>query len=108
MSSGTFSDGNQQKMVLAREVNQQPKLLLLNQPTLGVDIAGVELVYQRLFELRESGGAILLVSNDLDEVISLADHVVVMFQGRVVKQLSKSQLSKQKLGLLGSNSKNLT
>jgi len=100
MTSGYFSDGNQQKMVLAREVSQQPRLLLLNQPTQGVDIGGVELIYQRLFELREHGGAILFVSNDLDEVISLADHVVVMHQGRVVKQLSKSQLSKQKLGLL--------
>lgn len=100
MQSGHFSGGNQQKLVLAREVNQQPKLLLLNQPTQGVDITGVELVYQRLFELRQQGGAILLVSNDLDEVISLADRVAVMHQGRLIKELSKSQLSKQKLGLL--------
>jgi simple sugar transport system ATP-binding protein len=100
MKSGYFSAGNQQKMVLAREITQQPKLLLLNQPTQGVDIGGIALIYQRLFELRERGSAILLVSHDLDEVISLADFVVIMHQGRIVKQLNKSQLTKQRLRLL--------
>ena len=100
MNSGYFSGGNQQKMVMAREISQQPKLLLLNQPTSGVDVAGVELIYQQLFALRERGCAIILVSNDLDEVITLADFVVVLHQGKIAKKIAQSQLSKQQLGLL--------
>jgi len=100
MKSGYFSAGNQQKMVLAREINQLPQLLLLNQPTQGVDVAGIALIYQQLFELRQRGSAILLVSDDLDEVISLADHVVIIHQGRLIQRLNKSQLTKQRLHLL--------
>ena len=100
MKSGYFSAGNQQKMVLAREINQQPQLLLLNQPTHGVDVAGIALIYRQLFDLRQRGTAILLVADDLDEVISLADLAVIFQQGRIVALLDKSQLAKQKLRLL--------
>ncbi|NRA84392.1 MAG: ATP-binding cassette domain-containing protein [Gammaproteobacteria bacterium] len=100
MKSGFFSGGNQQKMVIAREVSRRPTLLLLNQPTHSIDVGGVELIYQHLFELRQQGAAILVASNDLDEVISLADRVIVMHQGEVCAQLSKDQLSKEILGKL--------
>lgn len=100
MQSGMFSGGNQQKMVLAREFEQQPKLLLLNQPTHGVDAGAIELVYQRLFKLREQGSSTLMCSTDLDEVLSVADRVCVFYQGKLLKILNASETNKAQLSLL--------
>ncbi|NRA62155.1 MAG: ATP-binding cassette domain-containing protein [Psychrobium sp.] len=100
MLSGNFSGGNQQKMVLARELSRQPKLLLLNQPTQGVDAGAVEYVYQQLFALRDNGGCILFCSSDLDEMISLSDRIVIIEQGKVVTQVLTADIDKAQLGLL--------
>jgi len=99
MLSGSFSGGNQQKMVLAREFAQNPRLLLLNQPTHGVDAGAVEHIYRRLFELRDSGATIIFCSNDLDEVMSLADRVCIFGQGRLIKVADMSSLTKSQLSL---------
>lgn len=99
MLSGSFSAGNQQKMVLAREIAQQPNLLLLSEPTLGVDAGAIEYIYQQLFSLRETGASIVFCTNDLDEVMSIADKVCVFSQGRIVNTFNACDINKSQLGL---------
>lgn len=84
LKTGNFSGGNQQKIVLAREMEQNPDVLIIGQPTRGVDIGAIEFIHRRIVEMRDAGKAILLVSVELDEIRSLADRVLVMFAGRVV------------------------
>ena len=79
-----FSGGNQQKIILSRELNENPKVLLVGQPTRGVDIGAIEFIHQRLIDMRNKGAAILLVSVELEEVLSLSDRIVVMFDGKIV------------------------
>ena len=81
---GLFSGGNQQKIVLAREIEQDPDLLIVGQPTRGVDIGAIEFIHRRLIDMRDSGKAVLLVSVELDEIQGLADRVLVMCGGRIV------------------------
>jgi len=100
MQSSLFSGGNQQKMVLAREMAHQPKLLLLNQPTHGVDAGASEYFYHQLFALREQGCGIVLCSSDLDEVMSLADKICVFSQGQLIETLAVSEVNKTQLALL--------
>jgi simple sugar transport system ATP-binding protein len=83
-----FSGGNQQKLVLAREIEGGPSLLLVGQPTRGVDIGAIEFIHRRLVALRDAGTAILLVSAELDEIRGLADRILVMFDGRIVGAVS--------------------
>jgi len=85
--TSAFSGGNQQKIVLARELDRNPDLLLVGQPTRGVDIGAIEFIHRRLLALRDAGRAILLVSVELDEVLALADRTLVMFDGRIVGEL---------------------
>lgn len=99
LTTANFSGGNQQKIVLAREIEQDPKVLLVGQPTRGVDIGAIEYIYKRLLELRAAGKGILLVSVELDEIRSLADRILVMFNGRIVGERA-SMASEQDLGLL--------
>src|SRR5205814_1675955 len=79
-----LSGGNQQKVVLGRELSEQPKLIVVSQPTRGLDIAATEYVHERLLEQRGRGAAILLISSELDEVRGLSDRIAVMFEGRIV------------------------
>ena len=95
-----FSGGNQQKLVLAREIDRASKVLLVGQPTRGVDIGAVELIHNRIRRLRDSGGAILMVSANLDEVISLSDRVLVMTNGGIAGEVRGEQAAAQDLGLL--------
>jgi simple sugar transport system ATP-binding protein len=94
-----FSGGNQQKLVCAREITGQPKLLLVGQPTRGVDIGAIEFIHRRLLELRAAGCAILLVSVELDEIRALADRILVMADGAIVGELP-SGADERALGLL--------
>ena len=94
-----FSGGNQQKIVLAREIERDPAVLLVGQPTRGVDIGAIEFIHKRLIELRDEGKAILLVSVELDEVRALADRVVVMFDGQIVGERAP-ETAESELGLL--------
>ena len=95
-----FSGGNQQKIVLAREFTRNPNLLLVGQPTRGVDIGAIEFIHQRIIELRDAGAAILLVSVELDEILSLADRIVVMFDGKLIGERVAAETNENELGLL--------
>ena len=100
LRSSKFSGGNQQKLVLAREAAPEPRVLLVGQPTRGVDIGAIEFILGRLRAMRDAGGAVLLVSSELDEVLALADRVLVMDRGRVVGELPIAQCSEAALGRL--------
>ena len=100
LRAGQFSGGNQQKLVLAREMEQSPKILLVGQPTRGVDIGAIEYIHDRLRALREEGFGILLVSTELDEILALSDRVVVMSQGEITGELPIHDCDEVKLGLL--------
>jgi ABC-type uncharacterized transport system ATPase subunit len=95
-----LSGGNQQRLILGRELALPPKLLLVAQPTRGVDIGGIEFIHRRLVELRDSGCAILLVSSDLEEVMALADRLLVMWRGKIVAEVDLSRTSTAEIGLL--------
>lgn len=99
LKTANFSGGNQQKIVLAREIERDPDILLVGQPTRGVDIGAIEFIHRRLIELRDQGKAILLVSVELDEIRALADRVLVMFDGQIVGERGASA-SEAELGLL--------
>jgi general nucleoside transport system ATP-binding protein len=100
LRSSKFSGGNQQKLVLAREAAPEPKVLLVGQPTRGVDIGAIEFIHGRLRAMRDAGGAVLVVSSELDEVLALADRVIVMNAGRIAGELPIDQCSEQALGRL--------
>jgi simple sugar transport system ATP-binding protein len=82
--AGKLSGGNQQKVVLARELSRQVKLLIVSQPTRGVDVGSIEFIHERLIEERNSGKAVVLISTELDEVMALADRIAVMYRGQIV------------------------
>ncbi|MCP5269862.1 MAG: ABC transporter ATP-binding protein [Burkholderiaceae bacterium] len=100
LSSRKFSGGNQQKLVLAREAWAQPQVLLVGQPTRGVDIGAIEAIHARLRALRDAGGAVLVVSSELDEVLALADRVIVMNAGRIAGERPVAQCDETTLGRL--------
>jgi simple sugar transport system ATP-binding protein len=100
LRSAKFSGGNQQKLVLAREALHQPAVLLVGQPTRGVDIGAIEFIHGRLRAMRDAGGAVLLVSSELDEILALADRVLVMAGGRITGELPIEQCSEAALGRL--------
>ncbi|NLR74111.1 ABC transporter ATP-binding protein [Leeia aquatica] len=97
---GQLSGGNQQKVVLAREIHSNPDLLLVGQPTRGVDIGAIEFIHKRLIQLRDEGKAILLVSVELDEILALSDRVVVMAGGKITGEMPASEATPTSLGLL--------
>jgi len=98
--TSNFSGGNQQKIILSRELNKNPKVLLVGQPTRGVDIGAIEFIHQRLIDMRDKGAAILLVSVELEEVLSLSDRIVVMFDGNIVGERINKNVTDRELGLL--------
>ncbi|MCY4150914.1 MAG: ABC transporter ATP-binding protein [Aestuariivita sp.] len=95
-----FSGGNQQKIVVAREFERKPNLLLVGQPTRGIDIGAVEFVHRQIIALRDQGTAILLVSVELSEILSLADRIAVMFDGRIMGERLPEQTDERELSLL--------
>ena len=100
LRSASFSGGNQQKIVLAREIERQPKVLLVGQPTRGVDIGAIEFIHRRLIALRDEGVAILLVSVELEEILALSDRVLVMCAGRMTGERRPQAVDERELGLL--------
>jgi ABC-type uncharacterized transport system ATPase subunit len=100
LRSASFSGGNQQKIVLAREIERQPKVLLVGQPTRGVDIGAIEFIHRRLIALRDEGVAILLVSVELEEILALSDRVLVMCAGRITGERRPQAVDERELGLL--------
>ena len=95
-----LSGGNQQKIILAREVNRDPELLIAAQPTRGLDVGAIQFIHQKLLQLREEGKAILLVSLELDEIMSLADRIGVIHAGRLMAILPGGGVTREQLGLL--------
>ena len=95
-----FSGGNQQKIVIAREIDATPKVLLIGQPTRGVDIGAIEFIHSQIVEMKEQGCAILLVSVELDEILALSDRIMVMNAGRVVGTVLRDEADHRRLGLM--------
>ena len=100
LDAHSFSGGNQQKLVLAREMEHDPDLLLVGQPTRGVDIGAIEFIHKRLIAMRDAGKAVLLVSVELDEILSLSDRILVMFDGTITGELSAAEADERRIGLL--------
>ncbi|SHI99412.1 nucleoside ABC transporter ATP-binding protein [Shimia gijangensis] len=100
LAAKNFSGGNQQKIVLAREIERNPDLLLIGQPTRGVDIGAIEFIHQQIISLRDQGKAILLVSVELEEILSLSDRIAVMFDGHIMGERMPDQTDEKELGLL--------
>ncbi|MEM9010484.1 MAG: ABC transporter ATP-binding protein [Pseudomonadota bacterium] len=99
LKAANFSGGNQQKIVLAREIEQDPDILIVGQPTRGVDVGAIEAIHRRLIALRDQGKAILLVSVELDEIRGLSDRILVMFDGEIMGELPAAADERQ-IGLL--------
>jgi simple sugar transport system ATP-binding protein len=97
---GSLSGGNQQKVVLARELGTRPQVLIASQPTRGLDVGSIEFVHGRLVSQRDEGLAVLLVSSELDEVLSLADRVAVLYRGRIVALMEGDAIDRERIGLL--------
>jgi general nucleoside transport system ATP-binding protein len=97
-SAAVLSGGNQQKVILAREIDRNPKVLLAAQPTRGLDVGAIEFVHRRLVAERDEGRAILLVSLELEEILSLSDRILVMYEGRIVAEFAPG-VSEEELGV---------
>jgi simple sugar transport system ATP-binding protein len=100
VAAANLSGGNQQKLILARELSQSPVLLIANKPTRGLDIGAAAYVHQKLAEERERGAAILLVSADLDELFALSDRLIVMYSGRVMGIMPIGEANLERVGLM--------
>jgi simple sugar transport system ATP-binding protein len=100
-----MSGGNQQKAIIARELSRNGKLVIAVQPTRGLDVGAIEYVHKKLIEVRDQGAAVLIVSLELDEVMSISDRILVMFEGRIVKETTPKKITLKEIGLYmaGSN-----
>ena len=96
----SLSGGNQQKLIIGREFELNPKLLLVSQPTRGVDIGAIEFIHRKLIELRDAGSAVLLVSAELEEVTALADRLLVIREGKIVSEVDPKVTSVEEIGLM--------
>ena len=96
--AGSLSGGNQQRLAIARELEREPKLLVAAQPTRGVDIAGTAFIHRLLAAFRDRGGAVLLVSESLEEILALSDRIVCLFNGRIVGEVGRAEASVALLG----------
>jgi simple sugar transport system ATP-binding protein len=94
-----LSGGNLQKVVLAREFSGKPKLLVAASPTRGLDVGAIESVHTYLNEAAANGGGVLLISEDLDEILMLADRIVVLYEGRIVGETPRAQANVEEIGL---------
>ena len=100
LKTANFSGGNQQKLVLAREIDREPRVMLVGQPTRGVDIGAIEFIHRRIVAERDAGRAVFLVSVELDEIFSLSDRIIVLCGGRVTGERKPDATNPQDLGLL--------
>ncbi|HLM02340.1 MAG TPA: ABC transporter ATP-binding protein, partial [Pyrinomonadaceae bacterium] len=100
LSAKSLSGGNQQKLIIGREFELNPKLLLVSQPTRGVDIGAIEFIHRKLIALRDAGSAVLLVSAELEEVTALADRLLVIYKGKFVGEVNPKETSNEEIGLM--------
>lgn len=106
ISAGSLSGGNQQKVIIARQITEDPDILIAVTPTRGLDVGAIEYVHKALVEERNKGKAILLVSFELDEILSLSDEIAVIFDGKIVSKKKASETNESELGLLMAGGKN--
>ncbi len=97
--ASSLSGGNQQKMVVAREFSRELQLLIAAQPTRGIDVGSIEFIHRRIATKRDEGVAVLLISAELDEILSLSDRIIVMYQGSVVAEVTRAEATRERLGL---------
>lgn len=100
VSVGKLSGGNQQKVIVARELSRPVKLLIASQPTRGLDVGSIEYIHKEIIAMRDRGIAVLLISAELDEIMSLSDRIAVMYRGEIVATLDRKDASRERLGLL--------
>lgn len=100
VSAKSLSGGNQQKLIIAREFDREPSLLIASQPTRGLDVGAIEFVHKRLIEQRDKGKAVLLVSLELDEVMALSDRIAVMYDGKIVDIVEAKDTTELELGIM--------
>ncbi len=98
--ASNLSGGNQQKVIVARELSRPVKLLIVNQPTRGLDVGSIEYIHSQIVAIRDRGTAVLLVSAELDEILSLSDRIAVMFHGELVATMDRAEATREGLGLL--------
>ena len=99
LPAGRLSGGNQQKLIVAREFQRQPRVLIAAQPTRGVDVGAIEFIHSRIVRARDEGAGVLLISAELDEILALSDRILVMFEGRIVAEFARGQVTERELGL---------
>ena len=95
-----LSGGNQQKMVIARELSRPIQLMIAAQPTRGIDVGSIEFIHQQIVAKRDEGIAVLLISSELDEIMALSDRIVVMYRGSIIGEVLNKETTRQELGLL--------
>jgi simple sugar transport system ATP-binding protein len=100
VKAGTLSGGNQQKLIVAREFGRDLKLLVLDQPTRGLDVGSIEFIHKEIIKKRDAGTAVLLVSAELDEILELSDRIAVIYRGRIVEIVDGRAANKEAIGLL--------
>ncbi len=98
VTAGTLSGGNQQKVVLAREFSRDPKFLLVSQPTRGLDVGAIEYIHSQILKMRDKNSAILLISLELEEIFSLSDRILVLYEGEIVKELIPEETTDKEVG----------
>jgi simple sugar transport system ATP-binding protein len=99
VAAATLSGGNQQKLIVAREFSRPIKILIANQPTRGLDVGSIEYIHKETVKMRDQGIGVLLISAELDEILSLSDRIAVMYRGRIVKILDAKDAVREELGL---------
>jgi simple sugar transport system ATP-binding protein len=105
INAGSLSGGNQQKVIVARELSRPVKLLIANQPTRGLDVGSIEYIHSQIVAARDKGAGVLLISAELDEIMSLSDRILVMYQGQIVAEMLAEKATRNELGLLMAGSK---
>jgi simple sugar transport system ATP-binding protein len=103
--ASTLSGGNQQKVILARELSREPDFLLVSQPTRGVDVGAIEYIHNRILAMRERNVAVLLISLELEEIFALSDRILVLFEGRIVQELVPEKTTEKEVGFFMTSGK---
>ena len=102
-----MSGGNQQKAIIAREIDKEPELLVAVQPTRGLDVGAIEYIHKQLVAQRDAGRAVLLVSLELEEVMTVPDRILVMYEGEIVGEFDPKKVTVEELGLYMAGAKNM-
>jgi simple sugar transport system ATP-binding protein len=99
LPAGKLSGGNQQKLIIAREFQRQPQLLIAAQPTRGVDVGAIEFIHRKIVQARDNGAGVLLISSELEEILTLSDRILVMYEGRIIAEFQRGKTNESELGL---------